>query len=111
MRVLRQIDAASDPDPYCDPRWHACTHAFDVDGELVCVVGVNMAAMERLSPIDAAAVLVHEAVHVWQRTRARLGPGDLGVEMEAYAVQNIAARLMESYVRGSSWPPSSPPGT
>jgi hypothetical protein len=99
--VMRQIEA-TDADPYCEKDWEACTHAFDVSGELVCVVGLNLPRLTELPPIDAAAVMVHEAVHVWQRTRARLGPGDLGSEMEAYAVQNIAAEVMRAYAEATS---------
>jgi hypothetical protein len=100
--VLKQIDALDDVDPYCEPSWLACTHAFDVSGELVCVVGLNLTRIAELEPIDAAALLVHEAVHVWQHTRGAMGPGDLGVETEAYAVQNIAAQLMRAYVAATS---------
>lgn len=93
----------ADPDPFCDPAWHACVHAFEVDGDLVCVTGLNLPALARLGDgIDVAGVLAHEAVHVWQRIRDRLGPGDLGREMEAYAIQNIAVQLMRAYVSATA---------
>lgn len=101
-RALRAIRMEGDAGPFCNPSWRACTHAYDVDGELVCIVGVNLRSLQGADPIGVASLLVHEAVHVWQRTRAALGPGDLGVEMEAYAVENIAAELMRAYVNASS---------
>ena len=101
-RALRGVAPEGDAGAYCEPGWKACTHAYIVDGELVCIVGVDSAALSSLPPIDAAAVLVHEATHVWQRIRVALGPGELGAELEAYAMQNIAASLMRAYVHSTS---------
>lgn len=101
MAVMRRL-SVKNPDPWCDPGWFACVHSFDVGGELVCVVALNVPRLNAEAPIDAAAHLVHESVHVWQSFRAALGPGDLGREMEAYAIQNIAAELMRAYVRATS---------
>jgi hypothetical protein len=98
MKKLR----VREPDAWCEAGWFACVHAFEVRGELVCVVALNVERLVHEAPIDAACHLVHEAVHVWQRVRDFLGPGDLGREMEAYAIQNIAAELMRAYVRATS---------
>lgn len=92
-------------DPLLTHAMSACVHAYtDNNGDLVCIVGISLAACSRMDGIDIAALLVHEAVHVWQEVRARLGPGDLGQEMEAYAVQNIVANLMHGYQAISSSP-------
>ena len=54
----------------------------------------------KLSQIERYAILVHEAVHVWQKWAREIGaegayePGD---EFEAYAIQNISQRLMEAF--------------
>lgn len=98
QRAARAIGEGGDQDPYCEPHMHACVHAYDAVDGLACIVGINAARLAQLDPIDVAALLVHEAVHIWQRTRIRLGPGDLGVEMEAYAIQNLSAELMRAYV-------------
>lgn len=80
---------------------HACVHSYsDPDGQLVCIVALDTTASARMDGIAVAALLAHEAVHVWQRVRDSLGPGDLGREMEAYAVQNIVDRLMRAYPGG-----------
>ncbi len=45
------------------------------------------------------AMLVHEAVHIWQGARVILGENHPGTETEAYAIQAYAQRLMEEYAR------------
>lgn len=101
-KVLREIGVVDDPHPFCEPHWHGCTHSFDTDDGLVCVVALQLPAIAARDPIGTAALLVHEAVHVWQRTRAVIGPGECGAEMEAYAIQNISTHLMRAYVKASS---------
>ena len=96
-------------DAMLEPGWNACVHAYDdAEGNLVCIVALNLERCRHASGIDMAALLAHEAVHVWQRVRQRLGPSDLGMEMEAYAVQNIVGNLMRAYAsitsRSSSCP-------
>lgn len=90
-----------DADSFCDPSWFACVNSYNIQGELVCIVGLNLERMAGEDPIDIAGHLVHEATHVWQYTRRALGPGGIGDEMEAYAVQNIATRLMRAYVEAT----------
>lgn len=87
-------------DAYLESGWGACVHSYaDQAGNLVCIVAVDLEACKSKDGIEIAALLAHEAVHVWQRVRDMLGPGDLGKEMEAYAVQNIVSELMHGYVR------------
>lgn len=92
----------SDDDPWIRPGSDACTTAFTTAaGKLLCVVSIDVAACEAMEPIDVAALLAHEAVHVWQRIADVIG-GDLGRELPAYAVQNISAGLMRAYERATS---------
>lgn len=81
--------------------WPACTHTFDnVDGSIACVVGLDLERCAQEDPIDVAALLVHEAVHVWQQNEIKAGKlGCFGDEGEAYAIQNISTRLMLEYAR------------
>lgn len=90
-------------DPMLERGWHACVHAYtDARGELICIVGLDLNVCAQMSGVDVAALLAHEAVHVWQRVRDRFGPtAELGREMEAYAVQNIVGNLMAAYVRAA----------
>lgn len=99
--ALRRF-GVSDDEPWITDGAHACTSAFEsAAGKVFCVVSVDLEATRELSPIDMTAVLVHEAVHVWQRAADVMG-GDLGRELPAYAVQNISAELMRAYERATS---------
>ena len=80
----------------------ACVHSYDDQGGLICIVALSLSACESLTPIEVAALLAHEAVHVWQRVEDMMPGAELGREMEAYAVQNIVSRLMQAYVKASS---------
>jgi hypothetical protein len=43
------------------------------------------------------ALLVHEAVHIWQDVKHRIGEDNPSSEFEAYAIQNISQELMLAY--------------
>ena len=48
--------------------------------------------------VAVAALLVHEAVHIWQWHAQLIGAhNDHGAEEEAYAIQHIAQELMQAY--------------
>ena len=64
------------------------------DGELTdCIVCLN----ERDDPIENAVLLVHEAVHIWQRFCKEIGEKEPSSEFEAYTIQNITHRLFHAY--------------
>ncbi len=67
------------------------------NGDLCCIVCLGDCSGR--SGVEIAGLLVHEAVHVWQRYCDRIGEHSPGVEQEAYAVQSIAQELMAEYVR------------
>ena len=46
-----------------------------------------------------AAMLTHEAVHMWQVARERLGEDKPSQEFEAYAIQALTQRLLEEFER------------
>ena len=74
------------------------THILENNkGEEVCIVALKPSTT--LDPIEIACILVHEAVHVWQVHCKSIGETSPGEEQEAYAIQNISARLMREYVR------------
>ena len=79
--------------------WPAATHVFsNVNGSIACIVGLDMEKAAQEDPIDVAALLVHEAVHVFQANEKTAGDmGCFGSEGEAYAIQNISADLMSAY--------------
>jgi len=65
------------------------------NGNLVCIVALRV--RPGISGVQAASILVHEAVHVWQEFRRRIGEENPSAEFEAYAIQAISQRLMEAY--------------
>ncbi|MBJ9984439.1 hypothetical protein IAE19_03165 [Acinetobacter sp. S40] len=47
--------------------------------------------------IEVYGLLLHEAVHVWQRIRGLMGEREPSSEFEAYSIQAIAQDLFEMY--------------
>lgn len=45
------------------------------------------------------ALIVHEAVHIWQEIKQILGEHDPSKEFEAYSIQAISQELMTEYLR------------
>jgi hypothetical protein len=100
VEALQDIECADYTDLFVPNGWPACTHSFDnVKGSVACIVGLDLERCAEEEPIDVAALLVHEAVHVWQQAEKKAGKlGCFGDEGEAYAIQNISTRLMTAYV-------------
>lgn len=67
------------------------------DGRLCCIVTLDPSALPTDDPTGIVALLVHEAVHVWQEYCDYIGEARPGREIEAYAIQNISAELIEAY--------------
>lgn len=88
------------------PAWLAddsngCVHTFhNPSGALACVVSMRVNA--ELSGIEVAAVLVHEAVHVFQQWCNHHEERAPSREFEAYSIESIAQRLMEAYAKQSA---------
>ena len=79
----------------------ACVQTFNSpQGGIACVVCLDES--QHGSSLEIVESLVHEAVHVWQACRDRMGETNVGKEIEAYAIQNICATLFESYVKQTS---------
>lgn len=101
VKALADIKITEYEDTFVPNGWPACTHSFaNVDGSIACIVGLDLAHCAEQDPIDVAALLVHEAVHVWQQNESAAGKlGCFGTEGEAYAIQNISTQLMTEYAR------------
>lgn len=72
-------------------------YAHPETGQTVAIVCVTNLA-ERNS-LEVAGLLVHEAVHVWQRYCRDMGEDFPGSEQEAYAIQAISQELFESFAK------------
>ena len=96
-RVLKDMNVDV-TDRFVTEGSYATTHTLDsADGDLAFIVGVDLDRMKDFDSITLAALLVHEAVHVWQGTERGAGAmGCFGPEGEAYAIQNISAELMHA---------------
>ncbi len=77
----------------------ATTHFFEKgDGGLCAIVCIRPRTKDR-SMIQLYALLVHEAVHIWQHILKEVGEHSPSSEFEAYAIQTLSQRLMEAYKR------------
>lgn len=84
--------------PWLNPGADATMHTFVTEaGNLACLVCLGNT--EGHTGPQVAAMLVHEAVHVWQQFRDSIGEKAPSSEFEAYSIQAIAQRLMEQYSR------------
>lgn len=75
----------------------ATVHFFERNGDIdfcaiVCIGDTSKVELEQVY-----AMLVHEAVHIWQAVRDNIGERHPSQEFEAYSIQAISQRLMFSY--------------
>lgn len=61
--------------------------------DLCAIVCVKSSA----DPVQTVGLIVHEAVHCWQRIKEEIGEREPSKEFEAYSIQAVAQRLMASY--------------
>ena len=95
---LKELKRTKSPAPW--PKWieddaFATTH-YIVTGKgnratIVCMTD------KKMDGIPAASLLVHEAVHVVQEYFRHIGEDQPSIEMQAYAIQEVAAQLMFAY--------------
>ena len=78
------------------PQADATVHWMEPDGMgLTCIVCVRI--REGITGIQVAAMLAHEATHVFQRFCDYIGETAPSVEFEAYSIQSITQNLMYAY--------------
>lgn len=70
---------------------HATTHYVEYQGRKAAIVCLTPT---KETGIEIAALLCHEAMHIWRFIKDDLGEHDPSAEMEAYAVQHIVQELM-----------------
>jgi len=96
QKVMRHCKIKAPGDWISSPYADATTHLLNnQNGEPLCVVCIN--ASDKHDSIEIAGLLVHEAVHVWQKYCDQIGERMPGIEQEAYGIQAIAQELLQSY--------------
>jgi hypothetical protein len=91
-----KVPRADWPPFLCSEHAHATLHTFTKGDGGLCAI-VTLADTSGRSIAQVHAMLVHEAVHLWQEARSIIGEKSPSSEFEAYAVQSISQRLMEAY--------------
>lgn len=98
MRRLR----VKAPLPWVSDGAGATCHTLTRDDSTCCVVAIGPTA--GLTGVQIAALLVHEAVHIWQAICRQIGEHAPSSEFAAYSLQQISGQLMTRYaeLRGVS---------
>lgn len=74
---------------------HGTTYYFECAGENACIVAIRQ--WKGRTRNQVFSLIVHEAAHVWQRTKEVMGEESPGREIEAYALQNITHELFDLF--------------
>ena len=72
----------------------AMMHTWTSKGNSICVICVPPRG--KRTRAQYAALIVHEATHVWQHIRDDIGESRPSAEFEAYSLQNICQSLFEA---------------
>lgn len=67
--------------------------------ELCAIVAVSQHSQKNCNAMEMAGLLIHEAVHIWQRYATDMGETNPGSEQEAYAIQALSQSLLAEYAR------------
>lgn len=95
-QAMADLTISNPPPMFKNSRADATVTFFEnPKGETVAVVALRN--FESAEPTGVTGLLVHEAVHIWQRFRAEIGEDAPGDEIEAYAIQMIAQRLINRF--------------
>ena len=73
------------------------THHFERGDKAIAIVCMGKSKQRKL--VEIVGLLTHEATHIWQSIRDRIGERNPGAEFEAYSVQWITQQLIESWAK------------
>lgn len=76
---------------------HAATHYFECTTKHGLSAIVCMRRDKSRTLLDHHSLLVHEAMHIWQKVRDFIGEKNPGSEFEAYSLQFISYVLFEAF--------------
>lgn len=92
------IPKASRPPFVINDHSDASAHFFDnADGKRAAIVCIR--DFENKDPEAVQALIVHEAVHVWQKIRESYGERSPSSEFEAYSIQALTLNLLTEFNR------------
>lgn len=92
------------PDFIHNEQSNATAHEFQEPSGKLCAI-VCIRVPEGTTGIQVAALLVHEAVHVFDWHCASIGEKEPSSEYKAYGIQNIAQGLMMAYQQQTTGKP------
>ena len=100
-REMKRLKVPVDERPKMFGSWHsdATAHFFENRGEIAQTAIVTLRNYEDKTRPQIYAMLLHEAVHLWQHSIREYGEASPSDEFMAYGIQTIAQRLMESFER------------
>jgi len=95
-QILKKLNAPVG-NPFVSSGSDATTHTLQNEkGETVCIVGLCFKNQEIKQIL---ALLVHEAVHIFQEHKREMGEKICGDEFEAYAIQKISQNLFYEFFK------------
>lgn len=105
-REMKRLDVG-DAGPWITNEYSdATTHYFTrPDNKAYCAI-VCIRVEPKRNGAEVVGLLVHEATHIWQEAKSRIGEQSPSREFEAYSIQWIAQQLVAAYVKKiKGWKP------
>lgn len=96
QNALYYIDRLDYKEVFVSKDAYATTHWLRSNvnkNQQALLIGIRLG----LDPIDAASLLVHEAVHCFQHQCEHMNENNPSSEFQAYSIQNISHALMLAY--------------
>ena len=87
------FDNMNDVDVFMSNGCDAQVNFYDCDSLAIVQIGDT----SKRTSVEIHGLLLHEAVHVWQRIRQRMGERNPSTEKEAYSIQAIAQDLFAMF--------------
>ena len=87
------FDNMNDVDVFMSNGCDAQVNFYNDDSLAIVQIGDT----SKRTSVEIHGLLLHEAVHIWQRIRQRMGESNPSTEFEAYSIQSIAQDLFAMY--------------
>ncbi len=82
------------------PSSAATTHFLSAKGgKRAAIVCIDPKDAKQYTGVQVAALLVHEAVHIWQAFSRDIGETEPSSEFEAYSIQWLSQELLNAYYK------------